>query len=312
MLQIILIGIGAGVAAALLFASPIGGTSLALPLFAMTGLPIAIAGLGWTPISAILATVTGGAVLYTLLTPLAAGVFLVLFGGPIVWLVRLALLSREGDGEQEWFPLGRLLAHAALAMAIGLVGVGFLVDFDPQTMASAMVETLSEWLAARPDLEATPSVEDLQAFVRINIAALPYSLGAIALIVIFLDLWLAGIVTRASGRLARRREHLWTASLPIEAAVAFGVALLASFLPFPVGDIAAVFAGTFGCALALVGLAVLHAVTIGNKSRTLLLATTYLLLVFFGFPIVLFAVLGLVETLFRLRAKRFGGAAPPT
>jgi hypothetical protein len=42
------------------------------------------------------------------------------------------------------------------------------------------------------------------------------------------------------------------------------------------------------------------------------LATTYLLLVFFGFPIVLFAVLGLVETLFRLRAKRFGGAAPPT
>jgi hypothetical protein len=179
-------------------------------------------------------------------------------------------------------------------------------------MASAMVETLSEWLAARPDLEATPSVEDLQAFVRINIAALPYSLGAIALIVIFLDLWLAGIVTRASGRLARRREHLWTASLPIEATVAFGVALLASFLPFPVGDIAAVFAGTFGCALALVGLAVLHAVTIGNKSRTLLLATTYLLLVFFGFPIVLFAVLGLVETLFRLRAKRFGGAAPPT
>jgi hypothetical protein len=105
---------------------------------------------------------------------------------------------------------------------------------------------------------------------------------------------------------------LWSASLPSEAAIAFGVALVASFLPFPLGDIAAVFAGTLGCALALVGLAVLHAATIGSKSRTLLLTVAYLFLVFFGFPIVLFAILGLVETLFHLRANRFGGAPPRT
>jgi len=312
MVQIILIGIGAGVAAALLFASPIGGTSLALPLFAMTGLPIAIAGLGWTPISAIIATIVGGGILFTLLAPLAAGVFLFLFAAPMIWLARLAPLSREAGGTQEWFPLGRLLAHASLTVAIGLTVVGFLVGFDPETMARAMVQTLSEWLAARPDLEAMPSVEELEAFVRINIAALPYSLGTIALIIIVVDFWVASIVTRASGRLARPREHLWTASPPIDVAVAFGIALLASFLPFPVGDIAAVFAGTFGCALALVGLAVLHAVTIGNKSRTPILTIAYLLLVILGFPIILFAILGLAEALFHLRARRFGGAPPPT
>jgi hypothetical protein len=49
----------------------------------------------------------------------------------------------------------------------------------------------------------------------------------------------------------------------------------------------------------------------GNNQRRLLLFVTYFLLVFFGFPILLFAVLGLAETLFHLRARRFRGS-PPT
>ena len=63
MVQLVLIGIGAGLAAALLFASPIGGTSLAFPLFCVTGVPIAIAGFGWTPLAAAIAALVrrGGA-----------------------------------------------------------------------------------------------------------------------------------------------------------------------------------------------------------------------------------------------------------
>ena len=57
MMQIVLIGIGAGLAAALLFVSPLSGTLLALPLFALSGLPIAIAGLGWGSLSAAIAAV---------------------------------------------------------------------------------------------------------------------------------------------------------------------------------------------------------------------------------------------------------------
>ena len=49
--RIILVGIGAGLAAALLFLSPIGGTLLAFPLFVLSGFPIAIAGFGWRPAS---------------------------------------------------------------------------------------------------------------------------------------------------------------------------------------------------------------------------------------------------------------------
>ena len=55
MMQLVLIGIGAGLAAALLYASPMGGTSLAFPLLCVTGVPIAIAGFGWTPLAAVTA-----------------------------------------------------------------------------------------------------------------------------------------------------------------------------------------------------------------------------------------------------------------
>jgi len=57
-LQPILIGIAAGIAAALLFLAPIGATLIAFPLFLLTGLPIAIAALGWGLVGGAAATLT--------------------------------------------------------------------------------------------------------------------------------------------------------------------------------------------------------------------------------------------------------------
>ena len=312
MAQIVLIGIGAGLAAALLFASPMSGTALSFPLFALTGLPIAIAGLGWTPIAGAIAVLFGGAAIFALLSPDALGVFLLLFGLPIIWLARLAGLSRQSGDQTEWFPLGRVLVHAAGAVAIGLTAVGFLIGFNAEVMAVGMTDALLDWIASSPEFGPAPSREELEPFVRFNVAVLPYTLAAIALVVVVFDLWLAGIVTRASGRLARPRERMWTAALPVGAAIAFVVALFASFLPVPFAEVAAVVAGAFGCALALIGLAVLHAMTVGNNARTVLLTITYFLVVLFGFPILVFAALGLGETLLHLRARRFGGAPPAT
>jgi hypothetical protein len=48
MIQIAIIGIGAGAAAALLFASVTSGSLLSIPLFYLAPLPIMIAGLGWS------------------------------------------------------------------------------------------------------------------------------------------------------------------------------------------------------------------------------------------------------------------------
>ena len=63
MVQIGLVGIAAGAAAALLFASVTSGVWLSIPLFYLAPLPIMIAGLGWSHWSALVAAVAKDTVL---------------------------------------------------------------------------------------------------------------------------------------------------------------------------------------------------------------------------------------------------------
>jgi hypothetical protein len=187
-----------------------------------------------------------------------------------------------------------------------------MIGYSAETFTPELTDAFQAWFARGPDLPAPPSREEIESFVRLIVRLQPYTLGAIALVITVLDLWLGALVARKSGRLTRPEEPVWTVALPFQTALAFVVALALSFLAAPLGDIAAVLTGATACALALVGLAVLHTVTIGNNSRRFLLFGTYFLLVFFGFPIVLFAALGLAETLLHLRARRFRGSPPTT
>ena len=59
MMQFVIIGIAAGAAAALLFASVTSGVWLSIPLFYLAPLPIMIAGLGWSHWAAAAAALTG-------------------------------------------------------------------------------------------------------------------------------------------------------------------------------------------------------------------------------------------------------------
>jgi len=314
MTQILLIGIAAGAAAALLFLAPVSGSALAFPLFALTGLPIAIAGLGWTALAAIAAAVVGAAVILALTQWVGAVTFLFLFAVPMVWLTRLANLSRPHDpsaaeGAHEWYPLGRLLFHAALVVAVGIVIVGVSIGYDPATLVDEITAMFVDWLAGE-GAAAPPTAADLEPFVRLNVALLPSMLAILSLAMVVFDLWLAALVTRTSGRLRRPQERLWTANLPNAALFGLGGALAASLLPGALGEAGAVFAGALAGAVTLVGLAVLHALTIGMAGRRALLAVTYVLLVLSGLPLILFAIMGIGETFWRLRERRLGGASP--
>ena len=61
MVQLILIGIGAGAATALLFASVASGSPLSVPLFYLAPLPILIAALGWSHWAALIAAIVASA-----------------------------------------------------------------------------------------------------------------------------------------------------------------------------------------------------------------------------------------------------------
>ena len=57
MTQIVVVGVGAGVAAALLFASVATGSIFATLLFYLASLPILIAAIGWSHVAGLLAAV---------------------------------------------------------------------------------------------------------------------------------------------------------------------------------------------------------------------------------------------------------------
>ena len=125
------------------------------------------------------------------------------------------------------------------------------------------------------------------------------------------DLWLAAVVARASGRLQRARDTLSAVVPPNAILIGAFVAAVLTLLPSPFGEAAQAFAGAFICALAIVGLAVLHSVTIGINGRVPILVVAYALLLLSGLPILLFAIVGAGESFLHLRARR-AGSAPKT
>jgi len=309
MVQTVLVGLVSGVAGALLYLSPLGGTVLAFPLFILCGLPIAIAGLGWGMLSASIATAVAGVIAIIAASGAGAVVYLALFGGPILWMSRLTLLSRRGEQEVEWYPIGSILFQGAIAAAVGVIVVGFVIGYDPATLTEEIATELVTWFAQAPDVSAPPTLQDVEPFVRFNVLAMPFTVSAIVVVVLVFNMWLGARIAEASGRMQRPRDRLWTASLPREAAIVFGAAVLASLLPGAIGHAGGAFAGAFGGSLALVGLAVLHATTMGNDLRTLILVAVYVLIILFGIPILLLAVLGLAEAFLHFRARRLRGAS---
>ena len=89
MMQLILIGVGAGVVTALLFASVASGALLSIFLFYLAPLPILIAALGWSHWAALVAAVTAAAGLAAFLSPFFFITFLSVSGfrpgGSAIW-----------------------------------------------------------------------------------------------------------------------------------------------------------------------------------------------------------------------------------
>src|SRR5919109_487405 len=118
-----LIGLGAGLVSAVLFASASTGTMLGLfVLFLLSPLPVAIAGLGWGWRSAGAAAASGTALVMVAGTPRAAIFYFLALGLPTAVLAHLILLNRGGFAALpggtgsgiEWYPLGHIVTVAAL------------------------------------------------------------------------------------------------------------------------------------------------------------------------------------------------------
>ena len=306
----LLIGVGAGLVSAALFASAAASASLAGFLLYLCLLPLCLAGLGWGRRSVALAGVAATIVMLVTLSLEAALGYALVVAIPIAILVHLILQSRpagqpDGEGKPavEWYPAGRLVAAAAL-IAGTLAGLMVLVLGPDATSYQAKIDEMVPLVQKALDPEDTVFTPDRVENLRTVLArVLPFAFAIIWLSIALFNLWLAGTIAKAFGQTLRPWPDLHSLEIPGVLVAVFAGALIASFVPGVIGLIGFGFAGAMLFAYVLQGLAVIHVYTLGMQFRPLLLAGVYLGILFLGWLAILVAILGLGEPLFGLRAR---------
>ncbi len=311
MMQVFLIGIGAGAATALLFASVASGSPLAVVLFYLAPLPILIAALGWSHYAALVAAIAAAASLAAVFNVTLFIAFLIGVGLPAWWLGYLALLARPVEGVPgglEWYPAGHLVVWTAmLGSAVVVAGILYFGTDEASFRASlkSFLERVfrsAERIGADSPLPL-PSSADSGRVIEFMVALLPPTAAVFTTATNMLNLWLASRVVRISGRLHRPPSDLSAMRFPVYAPALIGGAFVASFLPGLFGHFGVVVTASMMLAYAILGLAVMHAITRGMNSRPFALGGLYAAVVIFGWPMLLLSMLGLADTAFDLRGR---------
>jgi hypothetical protein len=321
MIAIVLIAIAAGCASALMFASIISGALISLLLLYFAPLPLMVAALGWGPLAATIGGIlaaTGLGAVFGLPFCIA---FTVMMALPAWWLGHLALLGRPaanaaapGNGAApvsptlEWYPIGRLLLWIAGFAVLTTMATLLTFGTDAATIAETLRAGLLRILSPRGAATGDEIAQRIDAVVMIAPAAAANS----TMTMLVLNLWLAAKITATSGRLHRPWPVLKSIDLPPMTLAALMAAIAFCFA----GGLLAMLAQTVTAALlmsyALTGLAVLHTLTLGLKSRALWLGCTYALLVVSGgWLVVTMVILGIADAIFGLRQRYLRGRPPP-
>jgi hypothetical protein len=325
MMRFGLIGIGAGAAAALLFASVTSGSWLSIVLFYLAPLPIMIAGLGWSHWAALIAALSGALVLGTVFGAVFFFAFLAGAGIPAWWLGYLAMLARPGNpgggngasaAALEWYPTGRLVVWAAVLAALIVVVAIPNFGTDAESFRAGLHNALTRMLQIETGTSpnaplAVPGVSNADRLIDFLVAAIPPAAAVLATITNVLNLWLSARIVKFSGLLKRPWPQLSAMTFPRLVAAALAMAMGLSFLDGFVGIVAGVLSASLLMAYGVLGFAVLHGITQGINSRAFVLGGIYAAVIVFGWPVLALCLLGLIETAVDLRARIAHKRGPP-
>jgi hypothetical protein len=219
------------------------------------------------------------------------------------WLGYLALLARPapngGGGALEWYPAGRLVLWAAVIGTLIVAAAVPNFGTDQQSLQAALRKTYERILRD-------------QSLVDVLVVAVPPAAAVFSTITNMFNLWLAARVVKISGRLKRPWPDLAAWTLPTSTPAFLAAAIAGSFLPDLLGVLAGAFAASLLMAFAMLGFAVLHAITRGMNTRTFVLAAVYAAAVVLGWPVLAMSILGLAEAAFNIRGRVARRRAPPS
>lgn len=287
-----------GLAAFPYLLAPVGSPGSVILVY-LAQLPLFAAGLWRGVCASVLAAVAASVILAVTGNLLLAGVFVGLNAIPVVLLVRQALLARIGETSAiEWYPPGLLTAWltglglAATAVILVLLG-------GPEGTQAGLREVLAPAFD-RSFSENTPAHDQLLslvAYILPGIMAASWTMmtatnGALAqgLLARFGANW------RPSADLAALSLPVW---IPLLLALSSGSIMIGGTTRFVAINVMIVLAVPF----CLGGLAVIHAVARRLSRPAVPLMIFYVLAGVFGWPLLLVALLGVLESSLGLRRR---------
>ena len=307
----------AGLASGLLFVLPATGL-LPLPAIGLAQfapLPLYLAGLSGGAPAAVVAGLAGLAV--TILIELLAqgsihGVvaYAMIDAVPAAVLCHFALLSRPVASGTEWYPSGHLLAWL-VGMAATVLALHFLwYAVADDGLVVALERGVGAWLDAQSEATGEEIPPEMRAMFLAAVPFAPRAVAAVQVLMVAINGMLAQHILLRRGKAVRPVDRLRDLVLPRRMAAALGVAVLASFVPGFIGNLAMAVAITLSVAYFLAGLAVVHALARGTSGGRVMLFVFYALLVVVmmaAAPLgILVAGIGLIDQLAGLR-RRIGG-----
>ena len=316
MAQIVLVGLGAGVASALLFASIASGSVFAILLFYLAPLPILLAGIGWSHLSALIAGVIAAA---GLAFSFGLWFFLAFLGGvgiPAYLLAYVTMLARHlPDGTLEWYPAGKLVLWTAgiAAVSTALTIPIFGIDLESyRATLKQIFERLIRLQLGTPAGEPLklPRGGDVSITLDLMATVMPPMAAVISMITGIVNLWLAARIVRASGRLTRNWPDLSAIHFPPMTPVVLLATIAISFLASILGVAAGMLAACLLLAYAILGFAVIHQLTRTLSARGAILGAVWLIVLVLGWPVIVVALVGLADGILDLRKSNTPNSNP--
>jgi hypothetical protein len=217
----------------------------------------------------------------------------------------------------EWYPVGRLVWWAAILGALVVIVAIPNFGLDAESFRGALRRTFERILRMQTGDAAgaplsLPGIADPNRLLNILVTAIPPAAAVLSTLTSLANLWLGGVIVRASGRLKRPWPNIPAMTFPPYAPMLLAFAVAGTFLPDLPGIVSGILGASLLLAYTLLGLAVLHAITLGLSGRALMLTGAYFAIGLFGWPIVLMAAVGLVETMFAFRDRLARKRGPPT
>jgi predicted membrane protein DUF2232 len=288
-----------GIVAACLFLTVVFGSPGAVILVSLTQLPLFIAGLWLGLRAALLAAIAAALILVVVGNLIGAALFVGFDGLPVVLLVRQALLARPGPGTKVvWYPPGLLtlwltgLALAGFAVALLLLG-------GPHGFEEDLRQALRITLGRLVPAPAAERDEVADALARI----FPGMTAASWMIVVMINGSLAqGLLLRFAANW-RPSPDLADLALPGWLAIVLAAAAAASLFAGPARFVGINVLIVLAVPFCLAGLAVLHTLSRRFARPAVPLTLFYLFAALFGWPFLLIAIVGLVDSSIGLRRR---------